>query len=68
MYQIMILSWKLQQAVVTVTASLYKFDEYKSKTEKAKDTKLELQKITWMVPHKRDVEKAETWLTGWARQ
>lgn len=52
-------NWKLQTAVVAVTATLYKFDEYKSKTEKTKDAKHELQKITWMVGHKREVEKAE---------
>ncbi|HSX19724.1 MAG TPA: leucyl aminopeptidase, partial [Gammaproteobacteria bacterium] len=53
------ISWKVQQAVVAVSSALYTFDAFKGKTAKNKSAKNELNKITWMVPNKRDIEKGE---------
>lgn len=52
------ISWKTQNAVKIITGALYKFDAYKSKTEKAKHPKPELQKITFMIANRKEMEKA----------
>lgn len=54
------MSWKVQQAVVALASVYYKFDAYKSKTDKSKPAKTELKQVSWLVNSKRDVAKAES--------
>ncbi len=55
------ITWAIRQAVVIVTSSGYKFDEYKSKTEKSnkKHKPSSLDKVTFIIADKRDLAAAE---------
>lgn len=52
-------SWKIQQAIISIANATYKFDKYFSKTNSNKKSKQTLNSITWLVTHKRDVKLAE---------
>jgi leucyl aminopeptidase len=52
-------SWAIQQAVVLSQNVAYKFLDFKSKEQKAKIKPSTLKKLTWLIAHRRDSEKAE---------
>lgn len=52
-------SWKIQQAVVAIMSSLYKFEQYKSTSGPKAKNKRELKKLTFILGNKRELDKAE---------
>lgn len=49
------ISWKIQQAIITVNIALYNFENYKSKKSK----NIKLQSISWMASNKKALEQSK---------
>jgi leucyl aminopeptidase len=52
-------AWKVQQAVVITMNCKYKFEQFKSATDKNKTPRRELKKLSFMIANRRDQVKAE---------
>lgn len=52
-------NWAIQQAVVSIESSAYKFHAFKSVVEKNKITYSSLKKLTFMIANRRDQTRAE---------